>query len=439
MNPGVMRAERNTGTTHVIGAGIAGLACAARLAGLGRAVVVYEATDHGGGRCRSFFDANLGRLIDNGNHLLFTGNDATLAYLEEIGAGDTLVRARRAAFPFVDIRTGRRWTVRPNRGRIPWWIFAASRRIPDTRAGDYLGALKLRSAAADATVADCFDTSRPIFERFWRPLAVAALNISPEEGAARLLWPVVALTFARGEAASRPCVPRDGLSASFVTPAIEFLRSRGCQVHFNRRLRAFETSNGGVRRLRFGDDEVAVRAEDDVVLALPPAGVAELLPDIPVPTESRGIVNVHFRLDEPPPPLPEGSPVLGLIGGVGEWVFLRGDVASVTVSAANGLAEQDASAIGSRVWPEVACALELPAHSQQTLPAHRVVKERRATFAQTPAALALRADTRTRFANLFLAGDWTNTGLPATIEGAVLSGQVAARAVARHRETARPP
>jgi squalene-associated FAD-dependent desaturase len=419
------------GVTHVVGAGISGLACAVRLAKAGRAVAVYEGADHGGGRCRSFVDAELGRVIDNGNHLLLSGNDAALTYLEEIGARDSLVSPPRAVFPFVDLRTGERWTVRPNRGRIPWWILSPGRRIPGTRAGEYLDVFRLRFARLDATVADCFDPSRPIFERFWRPLAVAALNIPAEEGAARLLWPVVALTFGRGEAASRPCVARDGLSASFVDPAVALLRSLGCDIRFSCRLRELEASDGRVRGLCFADGDLPLSDGDDVVLALPPAGVARLLPEIRVPEKSRAIVNFHVRLEAAPPPLPGGSSLLGIVGGAAEWLFLRGDVASVTVSAAERLAQADAREIAARVWPEVVRALDLPAPpGGGALPPHRVVKERRATFAQTPAALSRRPKTRTRFANLFLAGDWTDTGLPATIEGAVRSGYAAAKAVA---------
>lgn len=419
------------GTVHVIGAGVAGLAAALRAASRGRRVALWEATDHGGGRCRSFFDESLKRTIDNGNHLLLSGNDGARDYLALCDAGERLSTAPRAVFPFVDLRTGKRWTVRPNPGRIPWWIFSPRRRIPDTKPRDYLAAFKLAFAREEATVADCFDTHSPAYERFWRPLAVAVLNIAPEEGAARLLWPVVRLTFGRGEAASRPCVARDGLSAAFVDPAIAKLKALGASVVFNRRLRAIGHTDWRATTLALGEERIELGAEDAVVLAVPPEAVAQLLSGMHVPTDSRAIVNAHFLLGQAPPPLPDKSPLIGVIGGASEWMFLRGDVASVTVSAANELAEKDAAEIAAAIWPEVVQALGLPPDSRNALPPHRIIKERRATFAQTPASLRLRPGMRTHLNNLFLAGDWTNTGLPATIEGAIQSGFKAADAALR--------
>src|ERR1700722_18783052 len=139
------------GQVHVIGAGLAGLAAAVKLAATGRGVVVHEAGDHAGGRCRSYFDAALGCRLDNGNHLLLAGNRRTMEYLDLIGARHTLVGPDEARFPFVDLATGERWVLWPNQGRLPWWLLQRGRRIPGTRAADYLEAWRLwRAADADS-------------------------------------------------------------------------------------------------------------------------------------------------------------------------------------------------------------------------------------------------------------------------------------------------
>ena len=103
-------------------------------------------------------------------------------------------------------------------------------------------------------------------------------------------------------------------------------------------------------------------------------------------------------------------------------MFVRGSVISVTISAADALAELPAAVIVDKVWHDVERAMDI----SSAIPPYKVVKERRATFSQTPEATRARPGTRTNYVNLFLAGDWTNTGLPATIESAVRSGHKAA-------------
>lgn len=411
--------------THIIGAGVAGLSAAVALARAGHAVNLYEASGQAGGRCRSWFDARLDCVIDNGNHLLLTGNGSTMAYLADIGASGALAGPASACFPFLDLRTGRRWRLRPNAGRLPWWILDPRRRVPDTRARDYLSGLRFAWAGPDRTVTDCVGGSGALFEKFWEPLAVAALNSPVQAGAARLLWPVLRETFGRGEAACRPRIARTGLSATFVDPALDLLRGSGTAVRFGARLRGIVFEGASARRLDFGTDTVALDDGEGVVLALPPQAAATLVPDLTVPEESHAIVNAHFRLPEPGG-LPEDLPFLGLIGGTAQWLFVRGDVASITISAADDMVDEEVDVIARQTWHDVAAALSL---DPDPLPPSRVVKEKRATFAQTPAQVKLRPGTRSRFANLYLAGDWIDTGLPATIESAVRSGRMAARAV----------
>ena len=413
------------------------------LALAGRAVTLHEAGGRAGGRCRSYHDARLGRLIDNGNHLLLSGNRSAMRYLADVGAADALVGPASACFPFLDLRTGRRWTLRPNRGRLPWWLLRSGRRVPDTKARDYLSsALRLAAAGLERTVADCVGDRGALFERFWEPLAIAALNTPAGSGASRLLWPVLRETFARGEAACRPRIARVGLSHAFVEPALRLLGRRGATVRFGRRLRGLacaprhsptlpttpsaapSAAHRAATHLDFGSERVALQEGESVILAVPPVAASALVPSLTAPRESSAIVNVHFRLSEPAR-LPGEAPFLGLIGGTAQWLFVRGDVASITVSAAGALAVEPAEAIAGKTWRDAAAALGLG----REVPPYRVVKERRATFAQTPGEARRRPKTRCGLANVYLAGDWTDTGLPATIEGAIRSGRMAARAV----------
>jgi hypothetical protein len=154
------------------------------------------------------------------------------------------------------------------------------------------------------------------------------------------------------------------------------------------------------------------------VLAVPPWAAADLLPWLAAPAEFQAILNIHFRVDTEPGP----AGFVGLIGGTAEWVFVKRGHVSVTISAANRIVDQDAEAIATSVWPDVQAALRL----NGPMPPWRVVKERRATIAATAAQERLRPGARTDLANLALAGDWTATGLPATIEGAIRSGRTAA-------------
>jgi squalene-associated FAD-dependent desaturase len=406
------------GTVHVIGAGLAGLAAAVRLAGRGTHVVVHEAAGQAGGRCRSYHDPALDMLIDNGNHLLLSANQAALSYLDAIGAGGRLAGPSEAEFAFVDLASNERWTLRVNAGRIPWWIFDPRRRVPGTRALDYLSFGRLLRAKPEQTICEVVDCEGALYRRLAHPLWVAALNTDPREASAALAGQVVRETLAAGGQACRPLVARDGLGPIFIVPALEFLRARDAAIAFGHRLRALELSDRRVARLDFGEDKIALGADDAVILAVPPVVAVDLIPGLDAPSEFRAIVNAHFRVD-PPAAL---APITGVVNGTIEWLFSLPDRLSVTISAADRLLDVPRETLAEKIWAEVAAVAGLP----NMLPPWQIVRERRATFAATPAQDARRPNAATAWMNLFLAGDWTRTGLPATIESAIRSGNRAA-------------
>ncbi|MDE8349161.1 MAG: hydroxysqualene dehydroxylase HpnE [Acidocella sp.] len=386
----------------VIGAGVAGLAAACTLVERGAQVVLHEAAPAAGGRCRSYFDPALNCRIDNGNHLLLSGNHAVMAFLNRIGAADTLAGPEDPVFAFVDVKTKIHWKLRLNRGRLPWWVFAPNRRVPGTKAVDYLALLKLRRAGVDDLVAPMLAGAGTLYRNLLEPLAIAALNTPPDVASAAPLRAVVAETIERGGAASIPRFPRVGLSESFIDPALAWLAARGAEV-------------------RLGSRVSAVVAGEKTILAVPPWVAVELLPGLVVPCEHQAILNLHFKCQIDP----GETGFWGLVGGVAEWAFAKGEILSVTVSAANKYAQMDNATLAALVWADLRAAFGLA----EAMPSHRVVREKRATFAATPAQLKLRPGTRTADNNIMLAGDWTDTGLPATIEGAIRSGNAAAMAM----------
>jgi hydroxysqualene dehydroxylase len=258
-------------------------------------------------------------------------------------------------------------------------------------------------------------------QRLIHPFLLAALNIDPQFGDAGLAAGVFRASLLRGGGACRPILMLEGLSGAFIEPAIRFLTHHGAEFQTGRRLRSIETDTDRVSALRFNGAEFVLGPDEAVVLAVPPREAARIVPGLIVPSEYRSILNAHF-VCEPPPLLP---PITGVIGATTQWLFAYPGRLSVTVSDAGSLIGSDKAILAARIWQEVATITGLA----PLLPKWRILHEREATFAATPAQNLRRPPAVTRWRNLALAGDWTATGFPATIEGAVRSGETAARAL----------
>ncbi|MGY6159173.1 hydroxysqualene dehydroxylase HpnE [Paraburkholderia strydomiana] len=406
---------------HVVGAGLAGLAAAVQLQRRGARVVLHEAAQQAGCRCRSYYDAKLGATIDSGNHLMMSGNAATLNYARAIGAVDELTGPALPEFPFVDLATHARWTVRLSSGRLPWWIFDQNARVPNTGPSDYLSLVPLLFAKPGRTVAQTMRSNGPLWDRLLAPLFRAMLNAEPRDASAALTGAMVRETLMAGGLACRPLIARNGLSSAFVDPALRLLQHGGATIEIGSRLEKirFAANTSRVQALDFAEQSVALDVNQAVILAVPPDVAQTLVPGLRAPARFAATLSAYFAV-EPPFGLP---PVTGLLNGTAQWLFASDGRLSATVYGVGNVVDTPREELAARLWAEVAQAANLPA---APMPAWQIVVDERATFAASPEQETLRPGTRTRWNNLMLAGDWTATGLPATIEGAIRSGQKAA-------------
>ncbi len=401
---------------HVVGAGVAGLACALRLADAGRRVVLHEGTPGAGGRARSLPDGG-----DNGTHALVGANRAALRFLERIGARGGWVEPEPEGLPVLDLLTGR--AARVSLSPLGWT--AAGLRPAGVSLGALLALARCALPGRDRPVAEVM-ARHPEFHRgFVEPLTVAALNTPSAEASSRRLGAV--LLRAGGRAGARLLVAREGLGPDMVRPALAALEAAGAEARFGARLRRLAVEGGRCAALEFEDGPVPLDGGAAAVLAVPPWEAARLLPGLAVPEAHAPIVNLHFAHRTPGP-----VRFIGLLGALCQWVLVRPGGVSVTVSAGDAEAREDASALAPRAWAELrraALAFGLPGAWPEAPAPCRVVKERRATPRHVPGAPP--RPPRLPLANLALAGDWTHPALPATIEASVLSGDAAARAVGR--------
>ncbi|WP_028218244.1 hydroxysqualene dehydroxylase HpnE [Paraburkholderia oxyphila] len=415
---------------HVIGAGLAGLAAAIRLQRRGVQVALHEAASQAGGRCRSYYDRTLAATLDSGNHLVLAGHEATLDYVRTIGAADELAGPAEPAFAFMDLAARSCWTVRFSRSRVPFWIGDANARVPGTKVSDYLALLPLLFAKPGRTMAQTMRCDGLLWERLLRPLFLAALNVEPREASAELAATLLRDVLSAGGEAFRPLVARNGLSSAFVDPALRMLQHGGAAIRLDSRLNgiAYDDAAGRVVALDFESGRVALGADEAVVLAVPAAAAAALVPALQTPQRHTAVVTVHFAVT-PPPGL---ATPMALVSGTADWLFAGAGRISATIhdaaavrmfNAFDALDAGTSEALARRVWADVAGAASLP---PEPLPAWQISREACATFAAVPQEELRRPAARTRWTNLTLAGDWTATGLPATIEGAIRSGRKAA-------------
>jgi squalene-associated FAD-dependent desaturase len=414
----------------IVGGGVAGLSCAYHARCQGADVVLFEAAPQLGGRCRSYWDQSLQAITDNGSHLILGANPALLDILARVnGPSVGGLTAGHPRFPFYDPTSGQRWTLAPNPGPLPWWMATPERRAPGLGLWDHLRLIGLALASPSQTVAERAkgwrQQHRQLRDLVLDPLCKAILNTPPEQASAQLLGRTLVRILGRGGAACRPYFAPAGLSEDVIAPIERWLRAQSVRLDCSQRVRAITRGGAAVPALVNGTLNLA--AQDRLVLALPPRGLAALIPALSEGAAAlryRAITAVHYRLADS---IATPDPLLGVVKSPVEWIFCRqhdgATVISVTVSAS----EAPPPDLAAQLWPTVRAALAL---TEKTEPmTARVLHHRNATLDQSPQGLRARDHFLTQAQNsgILCCGDWVESPLPNTLEAAVRSGRRAAK------------
>lgn len=438
----------------VVGAGCAGLAAACALAERGARVLVLEARGQLGGRATAFLDRESGEYVDNGQHVLMGCYHQTRRYLARVGASDAVQFQERLAFTCVDMCGTLTRLDCPDwppplhlaGGLLRWRALTWRDRIAALRIKQGLGAARravtqgaplpvLPGETVSAWLMRHGQTAR-LIEMLWEPLAIAALNQSVAHSQAEPFVRILGQIFSDDPFDAALGVPARPLHQVFGEPARAFIEARGGQVKLDALSRVVLAGD----RVGYVDTRgTSVRAAT-VILAVPWFGLAGvlrgseqgLLGDLLTREAARAassIVSVNLWLERGAMP----SPFVGLPGRTFQWMFDKRWAFGEAVSHFT-LVASDADQVLRRSNDEIAdLALAeardaLPGLRQAKVSRVRVVREPNATFS-LGAGQPPRPGTRTPVQGLLLAGDWTDTGLPATIEGAIVSGHAAAAAV----------
>jgi squalene synthase HpnD len=430
----------------VLGAGYAGLAAAAELVLRGHDVTLVEGRALLGGRAHSFVDAKSGLVLDNGQHILMGCYHETLGLLRQLGGMGRLYSPPRMAVPFVSEK-GR--SILAATAPDPLHLLSALLGYGELSAGDKISAIKLAlrlRLGQKALPHESVETwlrrwgqTPNIIRALWEPLCIAALNEPVATGSAQLFATVIRRSFLAGAADSTILLSRVGLSDLFAPEVRKLLEMCRGTLRLQTPVTGLRFEGTTLREIKLGDGSVL--QPEAVVSALPWHVLRGLLPGDSQLARASGqiqdapIVSLHLWLDRPI----LGEPFVGLLDSPVHWVFSRdhihganpagqeGHVITAVVSGARDLVDKTGPELEELTLRELGRFLP-EARGVRVL--HRMVyKARSATFAATPETEPLRPETTTEWSNFWLAGDWTNTGLPATIEGAIVSGNRAARAV----------
>lgn len=432
----------------IVGGGVAGLSAAVHLSRAGCSVTLIERRQHLGGRTYSFQDETTGDTVDNGQHLLMGCYAETLRYLDLIGSRRLARLQRSLHIDFADVATGRKAALHAAPLPAPLHMFAGLLQLPTLTRRDKLRLLTIglellwssprkEYALQHMTVEHWLrelGQSESARRYLWDVIAIGSLNDAPDRVSALPFFRVLRTAFFGKRSNASLLIPTVGLSELLIHPARDFIESHNGRTIMGTAVSQVVLREGRTAGVRTGSNELPA---SHVILAVPQHAVGAMLPDAAFARSaaqltSSPIITVNLWFDR----TVMEEDLIALLNGRMQWAFNRsrmlgstkeGQYVACVLSGAGDFVMLEKDELVEMALKDLRAIF--PAVGNSHVRHSLVVKEMRATFAAVPGSEQLRPNTSTSVPGLFIAGDWTNTGFPATIEGAILSGRMAAESV----------
>lgn len=432
----------------VIGAGIAGISAALELAEKGFKVRVFETKFNPGGRVYSLRDNTTGEIIDNGQHIISGAYQNFLTIVKKLGT-ENLFKSQKALRVTYADRLGKKHTLDtgklPGKAGLAFGFLKFDLLSLSSKYSVLRFILKLNLGIINAKDKNCLEflksekQTNQAIEYFWTPLIISALNDKPENVSAKLLVNILVKAFFANNNYSKLILPTCDLS-SILTPFESKMKSLGSDVHFNSKVNKIFIEDDKVKYVILNDSQRI--SADYYILALNPKSISKLfnltksnsyiekLINFTQSLEYSAIINIYFWLDKHI----QTEDFTALIGTNTHWVFNRRNfvcngeeiirkypgMINLTISSAEHLLQIPSDELAQSCFNELIS--NMPEFAKANILHYKVIKDKFATFKATPEIEKNRPSGMTPIDNFYLAGDWINTGLPATIESAAFSG-----------------
>jgi squalene-associated FAD-dependent desaturase len=418
----------------IIGGGLAGLTAASILSSKKFSVTLIESSPKTGGRTYSYVDKETGNEIDNGQHILMGCYKETLSFLKLIGAENNFDYQKNLYLKFLD-RNKNEFQISAAKLFYPFNVLKAildyNRLSRKQKKYFVVFLLKLpllsKNSLKRVTVKEWLENENQdlnTIKSFWEILGIGALNTGLEKASALVFYEVLLQIFFKGNFASTIILPKYGLSESIINPATSFLINNNGKIILSETIKEVEIKNRKIVSVK--SDKNSYDKFDYVISAIPLYSLEKIISQkqlsIYLELEYSTILNVHIWLKEKT--LTEKF--YGLLDSPLHWIFVKEKHINIVISNADYLEYKNKNEIYNLVCDELTKYTSI---IEDDILKYQIIKEKRATFVPGISSLGKRPNSKTEIKNLFLAGDWINTGLPSTIESAVKSGRLAAELV----------